>query len=120
MPNAGADVQPGDSPAGIHLRENWGEWLDRHSRTFFIAPAVVLILIFAIFPTIYSIVFALSRVRFTGEGLKFLGRIMAEGAARPQEWGDEAPARQRLEGLASSVELDTSWRRTSAVAASCC
>jgi multiple sugar transport system permease protein len=31
----------------------------------------VLILIFAIFPTFYSIVFALSRVRFTGEGLKF-------------------------------------------------
>lgn len=71
MPNAGADVRPGGTPAGILQRENWGEWLDRHSRTFFIAPAVVLILIFAIFPTFYSIVFALSRVRFTGEGLKF-------------------------------------------------
>src|SRR5687768_16596323 len=70
MSNAGADVQPGHSPAGILLRENWGEWLDRHSRTFFIAPAVVLILIFAIFPTFYSIVFALSRVRFTAEGLQ--------------------------------------------------
>ena len=71
MPNAGADVRPGRSPAGILQRENWGEWLDRHSRTFFIAPAVVLILIFAIFPTFYSIVFALSRVRFTAEGLQF-------------------------------------------------
>jgi multiple sugar transport system permease protein len=71
MPNTGADVRPGGAPAGILQRENWGEWLDRHSRTFFIAPAVVLILIFAIFPTFYSIVFALSRVRFTGEGLKF-------------------------------------------------
>ena len=51
--------------------ESWGEWLDRHSRTFFIAPAVTLILIFAIFPTFYSIVFALSRVRFTADGLQF-------------------------------------------------
>jgi multiple sugar transport system permease protein len=51
--------------------ESWGEWFDRHSRTFFIAPAVTLILIFAIFPTFYSIVFALSRVRFTGDGLQF-------------------------------------------------
>jgi multiple sugar transport system permease protein len=51
--------------------ESWGEWFDRHSRTFFIAPAVTLILIFAIFPTFYSIVFALSRVRFTANGLQF-------------------------------------------------
>jgi multiple sugar transport system permease protein len=52
-------------------RETMGEWFDRHARTFFIAPAVVLILIFAIFPTFYSIVFALSRVRFTPDGLTF-------------------------------------------------
>jgi multiple sugar transport system permease protein len=51
--------------------ESWGEWFDRHSRTFFIAPAVTLILIFAIFPTFYSIVFALSRVKFTPDGLSF-------------------------------------------------
>jgi multiple sugar transport system permease protein len=51
--------------------ESWGEWFDRHSRTFFIAPAVILILIFAIFPTFYSIVFALSRVRFSADGLRF-------------------------------------------------
>jgi multiple sugar transport system permease protein len=51
--------------------ESWGEWFDRHSRTFFIAPAVTLILIFAIFPTFYSIVFAVSRVKFSGDGLKF-------------------------------------------------
>jgi multiple sugar transport system permease protein len=63
--------QPGIAPAGTVPRESWGEWFDRHSRTFFIAPAVVLILIFAIFPTFYSIVFALSRVRFTGNGLQF-------------------------------------------------
>lgn len=63
--------QPGISPAGLSGGETWGEWFDRHARTFFIAPAVTLILIFAIFPTFYSIVFAMSRVRFTGDGLQF-------------------------------------------------
>ena len=63
--------QPGSAPAGFLAGESWGEWLDRHSRTFFIAPAVTLILIFAIFPTFYSIVFALSRVRFSPTGLRF-------------------------------------------------
>jgi multiple sugar transport system permease protein len=51
--------------------ESWGEWFDRHARTFFIAPAVTMILVFAIFPTFYSIVFALSRVKFTANGLQF-------------------------------------------------
>ena len=55
----------------VTLQESWPEWFDRHSRTFFIAPAVTLILIFAIFPTFYSIVFALSRVKFTADGLQF-------------------------------------------------
>jgi multiple sugar transport system permease protein len=71
MSRTDAVVQPGSAPAGVFQGESWGEWLDRHSRTFFIAPAVVLILVFAIFPTFYSIVFALSRVRFTGDGLQF-------------------------------------------------
>jgi len=63
--------QPGISPAGLSQAESWGEWLDRHSRTFFIAPAVTLILVFAIFPTFYSILFALSQVKFTANGLTF-------------------------------------------------
>ncbi len=71
MSRADTMDQPGLSPAGLSQRETWAEWFDRHSRTFFIAPAVILILIFAIFPTFYSIVFALSRVRFTGNGLQF-------------------------------------------------
>ena len=71
MSHTDAIGQPGTSPAGNSQAESWGEWSDRHSRTFFIAPAVTLILIFAIFPTFYSIVFALSRVRFTGDGLQF-------------------------------------------------
>lgn len=65
------DGQPGITPAGFSGRESWGEWFDRHSGTFFIAPAVTLILIFAILPTFYSIVFAVSRVKFTSEGLTF-------------------------------------------------
>jgi multiple sugar transport system permease protein len=64
-------IQPGLSPAGFLTGESWTEWFDRHSRTFFIAPAVTLILIFAIFPTFYSIVFALSRVKFSPTGLRF-------------------------------------------------
>jgi multiple sugar transport system permease protein len=64
-------IQPGVSPAGLPHRESWPDWFDRHSRTIFIAPAVTLILIFAIFPTFYSIVFALSRVKFSSSGLKF-------------------------------------------------
>ncbi|MGB3139642.1 MAG: hypothetical protein WBB16_02485, partial [Aestuariivirga sp.] len=71
MSLADAIGRPGISPAGNAPGESWGEWFDRHSRTFFIAPAVTLILIFAIFPTFYSIVFALSRVRFTADGLNF-------------------------------------------------
>ena len=63
--------QPGFSPADAPRHESWGEWMDRHSGTFFIAPAVTLILIFAIFPTFYSIVFALSRVKFTADGINF-------------------------------------------------
>jgi multiple sugar transport system permease protein len=71
MASSNTAYQPGISPAELSQAESWGEWFDRHSRTFFIAPAVTLILIFAIFPTFYSIVFALSRVRFTGNGLQF-------------------------------------------------
>jgi multiple sugar transport system permease protein len=63
--------QPGLFPAGTTRRERFAEWVDRHSGTFFIAPCVTLILIFAIFPTIYSIFFAVSRVRFTPDGLQF-------------------------------------------------
>lgn len=71
MPNVNTISQPGLLPAGNSPRETWSEWVDRHSATFFIAPAVTLILVFAMFPTIYSIFFAVSRVRFTADGLNF-------------------------------------------------
>jgi len=71
MSEVTATSQPGISPAGLSRGESWGEWLDRHSRTFFIAPAVTLVLLFAIFPTFYTVVFAISHVRFSATGLKF-------------------------------------------------
>src|SRR6516165_8727527 len=66
-----AGNRPRIFPAGSFRDESWGEWFDRHSRTFFITPAVTLILLFAIFPTFYTIIFAISRVRFSATGLKF-------------------------------------------------
>lgn len=71
MPSIDSMRQPTSLSAGASRRDRFSEWVDRHSGTFFIAPAVTLILVFAIFPTIYSIFFALSRVRFSGQGLKF-------------------------------------------------
>ena len=53
------------------MKETWSEWMDRHSGTLFITPAVALILIFAIFPTVASIVIALSRVKFSSTGFQF-------------------------------------------------
>ena len=80
--------------------ESWGEWFDRHSRTYFIAPAVILILIFAIFPTFYSVVFALSRVRFSPEGLKF--RFVGLQNFSKQFIGNEqVTLLGRLEGLSA-------------------
>ncbi len=71
MPSDTNSRQPTVMSAGVTQRNRLGEWVDRHSGTFFIAPCATLILIFAIFPTVYSIFFAVSRVRFTGDGLKF-------------------------------------------------
>ena len=61
--------QPGSNPAGLH-QETWSEWADRHAGPIFIMPAVVMILVFAIFPTIASIVIALSRVKPGAGGFK--------------------------------------------------
>jgi multiple sugar transport system permease protein len=63
--------RPGAGPPAGAMRETWGEWLDRRSGAVFLAPAVVLILLFAIFPTIASLIIAVSRVRLGGEGFKF-------------------------------------------------
>ena len=47
----------------LSTRERLSEWLDRQSRSLFIAPAVILILIFSIFPLIASLVIAFTRIR---------------------------------------------------------
>lgn len=62
-------------PAGGRSNETWPEWFDRHSRTIFIAPAITMILIFAIFPTIASLIIAFSRIRPGPDGyiIKFVG-----------------------------------------------
>ena len=53
------------SPTGSLLsrRQRFSEWLDRQSRSFFIAPAVILILIFSIFPLVASLVISFTRIR---------------------------------------------------------
>ena len=61
----------GNTPVAISRREQFNEWLDLHAGRLFIAPAVILILLFSIFPTIASLVIAVSRVRLSGEGFKF-------------------------------------------------
>lgn len=46
----------------------WGEWLDQQSDRLFITPAVVLILIFSIFPLVASLVIAFTRIRVRAGG----------------------------------------------------
>jgi multiple sugar transport system permease protein len=51
------------------------EWLDHHARSLFILPAVLMILVFSIFPLIASAILALSRVRLRAGGytITFVG-----------------------------------------------
>lgn len=51
------------------------EWLDRHMGRLFLAPAVVLILIFSIFPLVASLLIAFARIRLQGGGffVRFVG-----------------------------------------------
>jgi len=53
----------------------WSEWFDRQSRGLFIMPAVIMILVFSLFPLIASAVLALSRVRLRAGGydVSFVG-----------------------------------------------
>lgn len=67
-----ASARPGGySPVAVSRRDQFREWIDLHSGRLFIAPAVILILLFSIFPTIASLVIAVSRVRLSGEGFRF-------------------------------------------------
>ncbi len=51
------------------------EWLDRHMGRLFLAPAVVLVLIFSIFPLVASLIIAFARIRLQGGGysVRFVG-----------------------------------------------
>ena len=53
----------------------WAEWLDRQSRGLFILPAVIMILVFSIFPLIASAILAVSRLRLKAGGydIRFVG-----------------------------------------------
>ena len=66
---------PGDVARPQTLWQRYSEWLDRHSRQVFITPAVVLILIFSIFPLVASLILAFSRTRFRAGGYqsRFVG-----------------------------------------------
>lgn len=76
---AGAHRSGAQAPAGaaLALAESGrlSEWLDRHSRGLFIMPAVIMILVFSIFPLIASAILALSRVRLKAGGynIRFVG-----------------------------------------------
>ncbi|MEO1250527.1 MAG: sugar ABC transporter permease, partial [Pseudomonadota bacterium] len=72
--------RPGQvAPAGEFetppLRLRFLEWLDQHSRQLFITPAVVMILIFSIFPLVASLAIAFSRIRLRGGSyqVRFVG-----------------------------------------------
>lgn len=74
------DGRPGQiAPAGEFetppLRLRFLEWLDQHSRQLFITPAVVMILIFSIFPLVASLAIAFSRIRLRGGSyqVRFVG-----------------------------------------------
>ncbi len=51
------------------------EWLDRHMGRLFLTPAVILILIFSIFPLVASLIIAFARIRLSGGGysVRFVG-----------------------------------------------
>jgi len=66
------ETRPGlNAPAGPTGWTRFSEWLDRHSGQFFITPAVVMILIFAIFPLVASLMLAFTRARIGAGGFKF-------------------------------------------------
>ena len=68
-------ASPADLAAPSARRAKLGEWLDQQSRRLFVAPAVIMILVFSIFPLIASAILALSNVRLKAGGynIRFVG-----------------------------------------------
>ena len=69
---AAAAIATADAVAAATARRGgrWSEWFDRQSRSLFVMPAVVMILIFSIFPLIATFILSLSRVRLRGGGYR--------------------------------------------------
>ena len=65
---AAADVN--DVTAAARRSRRLAEWFDRQARTLFVMPAVVMILVFSIFPLIATFILSLSRVRLRGGGYR--------------------------------------------------
>ena len=66
-------IRPGHrAPAELAMERTFSvrlsEWLDVQSRQLFITPAVVMILIFSIFPLVVSLVLAFARIRLQPGG----------------------------------------------------
>ncbi len=67
------DNRPGTiTPVGVARmaprRTRISEWFDQRAGTYFIMPAVVMILIFSIFPLVASLIMSVSRIRLRGGG----------------------------------------------------
>jgi multiple sugar transport system permease protein len=68
-------------------RASLAEWFDRQSRRLFVTPAVLMILVFSIFPLIVSALLALSRVRLQAGG--YAVRFVGFANFRKQLFGSE-------------------------------
>ena len=64
-----------DVTAAARRGPRLAEWFDRQARTLFVMPAVVMILVFSIFPLIATFMLSLSRVRLRGGGyqIRYVG-----------------------------------------------
>lgn len=74
MPRPESNSSAGQIPAPS-VRVRVSEWLDLRYGTIFIFPAVVMILVFSIFPLVISLIIAFSRIRLRGGGynVRFVG-----------------------------------------------
>jgi multiple sugar transport system permease protein len=76
---------PAQAAAPGHGRR--AAWLDHHARSLFILPAVLMILVFSIFPLIASAILALSHIRLRAGGYNI--RFVGFGNFEKQLFGSE-------------------------------
>lgn len=80
-------VTPARVGSRILRHASLSEWIDQRAGTFFITPAVVMILIFSIFPLVASLVIAVSRVKLRAGGYQV--RFVGERNFTKQIFGSE-------------------------------